>query len=89
MIPMTPAEREKLKRILSVVYSEDVNALRADFNRISARAATHPGDHQSAVLGLYAGVLKEVLAQVDANTAPAKPKLAPGAQKLIEKYTKK
>ncbi len=60
MIVLTDAERQKLKDILRVVY-EDTSTLRAEFRRVHAKARCHPGDHQSAVLKLYANVLESII----------------------------
>lgn len=70
MLHMTPAEREKMKSVLRIVY-EDTSALRKEFQRVSRAKENHPGDHQSSVLGVYASVLKEILDDRDPELSPS------------------
>ena len=55
---LTDDEKRKFKDMLKVVMSKQ--ELREQFDAAMARKATEAGDHQSAVLGLYAGLISEI-----------------------------
>lgn len=83
-IILTAQERETFKRILNIVF-EDSARLDAEIARAQREAKTHPGDHQSAVLGAYARMLQEIRSPSAAPRAVADAAM-PSLEELKRKY---
>ncbi len=76
MIHLTQSERDKFKQILGIVMSEE--ELKQQFDKAVAARRVEPGDHQSAVLGLYANLIDELQEERTEKQARIRTNVAPG-----------
>lgn len=58
---LKPEDKIAVKRLLSAVMTDDV--LAAEFNRASTEKLVEVQDYRVAMLGAYAGVLKEIMTE--------------------------
>jgi hypothetical protein len=74
--------------MLRVAFSDfDDKKLKAEFDRAIKAKAIEAGDHQSAVLGTYAGLVKEILDErAGLRKAPEGTTTMPSLEQLKKKY---
>ena len=86
---LSDKERARFKSVLAVAF-EDNARLNKEIIRATREAKAHAGDHQSAVLGTYASLLKEI--ERERNTPFTRPKdvvTMPSIEELKGKFLDK
>ncbi len=84
-IILTNEERKVFKSVLAVAF-EDSARLQKEIARAERDAKAHGGDHQSAVIGLYAGLLKEIQRERNAPVTRRADATMPSMEELRKKF---